>query len=192
MIKQHQLWIALLSCGVIILFLTGPLMAHLTQKTDDILRKLNNEKTKRTEQIQQWENDAFTASELKQGMKTRDIKRYLSATKRTTMTERLELLASASLLYDFSFTLAPTAPWKGNAIFPNFTDVTESRLTFTAKAPYESTLYHFLEFFSGLTTSHAEIQKITMKRTNKKLGTRNIAISGQIKWLMNDEKRKQR
>lgn len=187
-INNHKKWLSLLIGSILALLILTPIENFFEKNVLQEKRRLNTTKDERLTQIQNWEQDTLTATILQDEKRSKDILSYLQKTNRTRLMERIELLAAASGVLDFTYTLSPSAQWSGNRAFPSFTDVTESRLTFRANVPYEEAIYHFLDSFQNLKI-HAEIDKITLARSPApKLGLRNLIVNGEIKLMMNDER----
>lgn len=186
--SPHKGWMTGLAAALLFLFATGFLADSYSSYAQERLSVAELEHQRATKQLEQWKEDSATAKTLRQHLSDADVARLLEAGNPKAMTAKLEPLAAASRLSNFSYTLSPLQPWDGHPSFSGIEGIVKSTLTIEADTPHDGDVFAFLNELSTLqgkfTLTELHISPIKEAK-DRPLSALNLHARATLDWLVN-------
>ena len=185
---HHRQW-AIILCGALLLLLIEPLASkRIDTRLANTLSTLDKRHETLEKLIDQWNQDALTATSLDGTISEKDVQRHLAPFNQTMMVQRLESVAASARLFNITVTLSPPKGWQATELFAGIEGIDERALKIEADAPMDSDALDFLDSLDKL-DGKLDLESITitpLSRTKTfSLDALNVHISATFRWLTN-------
>ena len=184
----HRQWIIIL-CGTLLLLLIEPFASkRIDTHLSNTLSTLGKQQETLEKLIDQWNQDALTATSLDGTISEKDVQRHLAPFNQTIMVQRLESVAASARLFNITTTLSTPKEWQGTGLFTGIEGIDERTLKLEADAPMDSDVLDFLDSLDQI-DGKLDLENLTitpLPRTKPlSLGALNVHISATFRWLTN-------